>query len=121
MKCYRIPSRPPLQRGAPLFHVERNLRPLPIVAERAVGDIEQALFEFQLGTLATSVLGRFLGTRANGDVARWAAATTETLITRLRTLAEQTATILDVLDRSGEAAGWNARSDRYGEERSGAR
>lgn len=104
-----------------LSYVERNLRPLPTVAERVLDDLAQALVELQFGTLAASVLGELLGTSANGDVARWAAATSETLITRLRPLAERTATILEALDRPAGAAGWGARSDRCGEERSSAR
>lgn len=99
-----------------IAYVERNLRPLPTVADGVLDDLAEAIVELQLGTLKATVLGELLGTSAYGDVARWAMATSETLVTRLRPLAEHTTTVLELLDRPAGAAGWSARSDWCDEE-----
>lgn len=82
-----------------LTWVERNLCPLPVVTDAVLDALAEAVVELHLGTLAATRLGELLVVTGDEELVRWALATSGVLITRLRALADQTTTVLEVLDR----------------------
>lgn len=102
-----------------LAYVERNLRPLPTLVDAALDDLAEAVLSLQLAKLKASLLGELLGSSADAPVARWATATSETLVTRLRTLTAGATTVLEVFDAPREATGWSADRSGCGERAQG--
>ncbi len=97
---------------ANLSVIERNLDPLPVVAEAVLDDLAgNGLLELQLARLAVTRLAESLGECADRAVVRWARATDELLTTRLSTLAGHVTSVLEMLDHPAGTVGRSARAN----------